>query len=546
MNHRKIIAVTLLITPVLALVTTFTSWLLYINSDDGQFLQSGSGYNLTDDEWSVFDYELAPLLANGTNSWEARRQLDKWLGSDSLEIDKTRLLQQASSSYPYAKHLIGKHYLWKEVFGFRVYRKQGMRLVKEAAEEGSADAQIQLARHYSKQGRVVFNKQPDRDDLNCFKYYLMAAEQGHPDACFNIGIMYIEGIGCTKNNSEGLSWIKNALEYNGNQFLYNTQSFVYFDRRSVFTHCLTLAEQGNPSAQLYVGRAYLFGEDGAPHTDKGKGWGWVQKAIDQNYAEAQYMRAYHLLGAHSQYSTRKPLLPKDAPRAIELTTKAAINGSASAQLNMYNNLRFGSNGCSEDEGLALKYLKMAAEGGCALAQEWMGDHYAERANDLHSAMYHELAALWYERAWRNGSEDSLSKLRESLLNAKRYHEAFPYWRMAAQNDPNAQYIVGIMYLNGQGVKKNLEKAIFWLKTSALYGNNVEAQHTLSYCYHKGIGVLEDYQESYAWSLVSSKNGGDQAMKDLLQKELTMELITAAQVRAKELQKEIESALNSKS
>jgi len=44
-----------------------------------------------------------------------------------------------------------------------------------------------------------------------------------------------------------------------------------------------------------------------------------------------------------------------------------------------------------------------------------------------------------------------------------------YRKAAAQNDPAAEYFIGVMYENGTGVPKDQKAAIEWYKKSAEHG-----------------------------------------------------------------------------
>jgi TPR repeat protein len=45
-------------------------------------------------------------------------------------------------------------------------------------------------------------------------------------------------------------------------------------------------------------------------------------------------------------------------------------------------------------------------------------------------------------------------------------EAVNWFRLSAQKDAEAQYLLGLAYLKGEGVPQNREKALEWLKKSA--------------------------------------------------------------------------------
>jgi hypothetical protein len=69
-----------------------------------------------------------------------------------------------------------------------------------------------------------------------------------------------------------------------------------------------------------------------------------------------------------------------------------------------------------------------------------------------------------------------------------YATAFREWTpLAEQGDVRAQYNLGQMYKNGQGVTQNYKTAIRWFKLSAEQGNT-SAQFNLGVMYTKGQGV----------------------------------------------------------
>ncbi|MGR3220783.1 MAG: tetratricopeptide repeat protein [Candidatus Anammoxibacter sp.] len=85
--------------------------------------------------------------------------------------------------------------------------------------------------------------------------------------------------------------------------------------------------------------------------------------------------------------------------------------------------------------------------------------------------------------------------------------------LAMENDPEIQYQLGLDYKQGKhGSAKNYYVAAEWFKKSAERGH-VDAQYELGYMYWEGEGVFEDLIEAYAWLLLSSKNGNVKA-KDL--------------------------------
>lgn len=60
-----------------------------------------------------------------------------------------------------------------------------------------------------------------------------------------------------------------------------------------------------------------------------------------------------------------------------------------------------------------------------------------------------------------------------------------------------EYKLGIKYLHGIGVIKDLEKAVIYIKNSANQGF-VRAQISLAFMYLDGIGVIENKIKSYIY------------------------------------------------
>ena len=61
-------------------------------------------------------------------------------------------------------------------------------------------------------------------------------------------------------------------------------------------------------------------------------------------------------------------------------------------------------------------------------------------------------------------------------------------RLAEQGNPNGQFVLGLMYDNGEGVPENDAEAVRWFRLAAEQGNAL-AQSNLGVMYANGEGVL---------------------------------------------------------
>lgn len=110
--------------------------------------------------------------------------------------------------------------------------------------------------------------------------------------------------------------------------------------------------------------------------------------------------------------------------------------------------------------------------------------------------------------------------------AKLFEEA------AARGNAEAQYVLGLAYLNGRGVPENKELAVRWF-TAAAESGDYDAQYMLGCHYADGShGVAKSLVQAYRW-LAPIANSGSRAEEVLVKilPEMTPEQIEEAQRRA---------------
>ena len=95
-----------------------------------------------------------------------------------------------------------------------------------------------------------------------------------------------------------------------------------------------------------------------------------------------------------------------------------------------------------------------------------------------------------------------------------YPAALREWRpLAEEGDARAQYYLGIMYANGEGVLENDRQAAYWFRKSAKQGNS-QSQYHLGMMYANGEGVPEDDTQAVYWFRRSAKQGDARAQFNL--------------------------------
>jgi uncharacterized protein len=111
--------------------------------------------------------------------------------------------------------------------------------------------------------------------------------------------------------------------------------------------------------------------------------------------------------------------------------------------------------------------------------------------------------------------------------------------LAEQGNAKAQYFLGFMYLNGQGVKLDYSEAAKWYWNAAEQGN-ADSQFILGLIYLNGLGVAKDYLQAHKWfnlaaarSSETDKRNGAVTQRDAVAAMMTPAQIAEAQRLARE-------------
>ena len=80
--------------------------------------------------------------------------------------------------------------------------------------------------------------------------------------------------------------------------------------------------------------------------------------------------------------------------------------------------------------------------------------------------------------------------------------------LARQGDVHAQWRLGQMYYNGEGVRQDYAKAFEWYQKAAAHENSgvAYAQYNLGVMYYNGEGVRQDYAQAKEWVGKACDNG----------------------------------------
>jgi hypothetical protein len=105
---------------------------------------------------------------------------------------------------------------------------------------------------------------------------------------------------------------------------------------------------------------------------------------------------------------------------------------------------------------------------------------------------------------------------------------------AEKGDAKAQFNLGVMYYDGEGVDKDAAAAAKWFRSAGEQGL-ASAQFNLGLCFANGKGVDADCEQAWKWLSLASGQGNEDAKKNLaiLETRMTREQIAEAQRLARE-------------
>jgi TPR repeat protein len=192
------------------------------------------------------------------------------------------------------------------------------------------------------------------------------AEQGNAMAQFKLGLRYLNGQGLTKDNVEGVKWLRKAAEQGhagaqcGLALCYEGGKGVAKNEVEAVKCYRKAAEQGHDTAQFTLGLRYLNGQ--GLTKDNVEGVRWLRKAAEQGHAGAQFNFGLSYLKGSG--------VAKDVGEAMKLFQKAAERGHAGAQVFIGAAYADGEH-VAKDDVQAHKWMELAAEQGNEDAKRYL-------------------------------------------------------------------------------------------------------------------------------------------------------------------------------
>lgn len=248
-----------------------------------------------------------------------------------------------------------------------------------------------------------------QDYKKAFDYYNQAAALGDFNAEYEIGKMYSLGNGTSVDYDQALYWFNEAAEH-GCTVANNSMAYMYLDgvgveqdKEKAIEMFKASAKCGNVEAMTEVGNYYKY----VIFDDK-KAVAWYKKAIDLLPTAPACGEAYYELG------------------------------------NCYKS----GLGVPQDEKKAEEYYQMAQDAGYEIPESnFDEDGYS---NDM------EITNV----------DDEIDKANEELQKGNFKEAVKVYEKYADEGNARAMGNLGMRYILGEGVKKNLKTGLSWLEKAA--------------------------------------------------------------------------------
>lgn len=344
----------------------------------------------------------------------------------------------------------------------------GVILLRKTSSDGNAESSLFLGQIYSDRKNEMYNP------VLAFESYKSAAEMGHGQGFYNVGLCLSRGFGCEKDD---------------------LLACEYFRRG---------AEMLNPDCICALGMCYEFG---------------VGCEIDYEFALRLYQRGADLnhpisinnLGGCYFYGHG---VEQDKSRAVELYERAAELGCSNSQCRLGICYEMGD-GCEYDGQKAFECYKSAAKAKNAIALYRLASCYdrgigTEQNFNQAFKYYFRSASLGYDPARYEAGKMMMS----GRGTKKSPDEAYKMFSSAAKNGyAAAEYEVANCFFEGVGAIRNRTSAYrYYLRAyDSQSENRADAAYRLGLCHLKGLGTEQDSGEAFEWFSRGASLGSAEAM-----------------------------------
>lgn len=372
---------------------------------------------------------------------------------------------------------------------------------------------------YKQARRFLYGTEEEKPDFRkAMPLLRMEARGGNGYACYDLGRMYLLGLGCDADEEEAQTWFRDALE--------------------AFQKAEQAAEKKG-YLRYRIGKCHAYGHGTEQNYEESARW--FRQAVEGNNPFA----AYSLGG---QY-LRGQGVEQSSTEAYRLYTMAAVRGNAYAQYQLGRMYQDGI-GTGADLEDSKRWYAKAYAGFLAMEATMADDKLCYRLGSMNmtgtgTEVDLEKSRYYFEKAVELGSVDALYGLGKLYLKLEfsEYdpEKAVEYLELAAAKDNAfARYQLGKLFCQGKLVQKDIARGLPLLEelaeagvTSAAYiagkvyikedgwkdvqraircfhmaaeGGNSYAEYQLGKIYYFGNGIRADREKGLEYLAQSAAHG----------------------------------------
>jgi len=370
--------------------------------------------------------------------------------------------------------------------------------LQQKANDGDAQAQFDLALCYANGTDVEKNLEL------AFEWHKKAAEQGHVNAQFALGLYYLlskgNWLGVCKQQIKALIdkcfndknitkhlWLfklaSNAHEYENVSLdpaidLAVTQALAKKGTGGnddfAFLWLKNAAKKNHAGANYWLGVCYQNGIG----TEKNDGLAFesFKIAAEQGVADSQYLLACCYFAGTG--------IEKSGELGLQWCEKAAEQSQVNAQYRL-SQYYFDEEDTEQNVSLAIRWLKCAAEQGMVEAEIRLANCYAQG----HGIENDDVQAFhWYTKAAEKGHAESQYWLARYYLSGGILEQLDEWDRSVIESGPYE-------YWRNAYLEKGYERAFDWAEKAVANGCE-EANLLLGFMYNYGIGISQDIEQAF--------------------------------------------------
>lgn len=331
-----------------------------------------------------------------------------------------------------------------------------------------------------------------------------------PEACLEYIEMYLHPLNDTVNAFNIVKFAANlhcpAAEYLLSEF-YQSGIGTAVDETAALKWCQKAAASGNAEAEYALALRY------DAQGEHKKALSWYSLASEHQHPEATF-----ILGlAHGSGKFTK----KDPKRAIQLFREAIKLGQTDAYYYLGIHYESGQ-GVKQDFERAVEYFSIAATFGYEPAQKYLsGKHVFTPADYRENPEFADLLktqdpyALYTEGCYYEALlEHSGANPEHEFAMHDYFQKAAEIWELNAKKDnTEAQFLLGLCYLNGKGLPEDGKQASKWLQTAAENGYQRAFYH-IGEMYHLGDNVEMSDRKANHYFITAAENNDADAMQKM--------------------------------